>query len=701
MDLLQLQSEDVAAMLGRLKDMKPLIPTYIHLIISALLPIYAAAYASLSRPKTAAKAPKRKKKGGHGSEQDDVDEPRSRMEGLSASDAIMFPLLAGCTLAGLYFLIKWLEDPAILNTLLNWYFALFSVFSVARLVSDSLDVVHSLLFPRGYIDKGTLCRVHPKSKTVLGFGKGQEPTRNFRNNPLPGPFSRLPLSASYTEFLWNLAVLPVRKLTIKTEVRKALHADVIIGIHGIEGLCVGLATVLYYNFVSKPWFLTNLMGFGFAYGALQLLSPTTFTTGSLVLGALFAYDIYFVFFTPMMVTVAKSLDIPIKLLFPRPPLQDEPDPTTTKLSMLGLGDIVLPGMMIGLALRFDLYLFYLRRQSLASRMKEDQSSSDETSLINAEETYQDDNVLVGDSDHSSEEEAKSSNVEKEQPPITKAVYTPVSSRWGYNFWTSRIVCFLLNPLGQYPYDAFASQEHTNPLNFPTPFFHATLIGYTVGMVTTLLAMQVSDHPQPALLYLVPGVVGALLLRVLLSCDRGLWALAYEFDDSESDEQSEDQNETKKESEKKGEDDATKGSESSADSKEQSKQTRGLFSTLFFGESKAAEEQAKRITNSNMFAGVFSTESRNPNDSQNSSDISNEDSTKGVASISETSFSDAGANKNDDAGSNAPKTIFKFEVVAPRPYWSSSTTQTLDHEDFLAGEREWGRDVQNVVAKKQD
>jgi hypothetical protein len=63
----------------------------------------------------------------------------------------------------------------------------------------------------------------------------------------------------------------------------------------------------------------------------------------------------------MMVTVAKSLDVPIKLMFPRPTPADDPTAASSH-AMLGLGDVVLPGIMIGLALRFDLYLFYLHRQ---------------------------------------------------------------------------------------------------------------------------------------------------------------------------------------------------------------------------------------------------------------------------------------------------------------------------------------------------
>ena len=49
-----------------------------------------------------------------------------------------------------------------------------------------------------------------------------------------------------------------------------------------------------------------------------------------------------------MVSVARSFDAPIKLLFPRV------DPLTLKpeFSMLGLGDIVIPGVFVALALRW-------------------------------------------------------------------------------------------------------------------------------------------------------------------------------------------------------------------------------------------------------------------------------------------------------------------------------------------------------------
>ncbi len=73
-----------------------------------------------------------------------------------------------------------------------------------------------------------------------------------------------------------------------------------------------------------------------------------FTTGFILLGLLFFYDIFFVFGTDVMLTVAKSIDAPIKLLFPKnwgtvPP----------EFSLLGLGDIVIPGLFVSLCLRYD------------------------------------------------------------------------------------------------------------------------------------------------------------------------------------------------------------------------------------------------------------------------------------------------------------------------------------------------------------
>lgn len=74
-----------------------------------------------------------------------------------------------------------------------------------------------------------------------------------------------------------------------------------------------------------------------------------FKIGVGLLVGLFFYDIFWVFGTEVMITVAKNINGPIKLLFPKKlPIVESSD-----LSLLGLGDIVIPGIFVSLCLRFD------------------------------------------------------------------------------------------------------------------------------------------------------------------------------------------------------------------------------------------------------------------------------------------------------------------------------------------------------------
>lgn len=291
----------LAQLLGRaayeFTNLQPMLPTYIHLILSALFPIYAGAHASLSRPTSAAKPPKRKRNADtEDSDDEDEEEEERVMEGLSPSDAILMPLLAGGALASLYFLLKWMKDPALLNKILNWYFAFFGVFSVARLLTDVLDIGHSIIFPRRYALRGALYHVNGKEKKavpVSGTVKDAQPIVS----PLPGFLARITLSKKVREILWADRAMPTNKWALNLFVHRVGAGKFKIGPHGFVGVLAGLTTVAYFNLVDKPWYLTNLLGFGFSYNALQLMSPTTFATGSLILSALFFYDIYFVFFT--------------------------------------------------------------------------------------------------------------------------------------------------------------------------------------------------------------------------------------------------------------------------------------------------------------------------------------------------------------------------------------------------------------------
>ncbi len=287
--------------LGRLayafSQVQPFLPTYLHLLLSALFPIFAGSHASLSRPPSAAKPDKGAKDEKDEQDEDsDEEEKDHQMEGLSPVDAIMLPVLAGSTLAGLYFLIKWLEDPALLNKILNWYFSLFGVLSVGKLIRDTFEVTHSLIFPKSYVAGGLRYHVNSKKRLAVPVDANAR-TVQPRSSPLPGVLSRVSLGPRAMNVLWSLRDLPKHKLLFKLYVRRIVAAKASLGPLGALSFFIALGFVLYFNLVDKPWWLTNLMGFGFAYSALQVLSPTTFPTGSLILGALFFYDIYFVFFT--------------------------------------------------------------------------------------------------------------------------------------------------------------------------------------------------------------------------------------------------------------------------------------------------------------------------------------------------------------------------------------------------------------------
>ncbi|KAJ3268793.1 hypothetical protein HDV01_002279 [Terramyces sp. JEL0728] len=112
---------------------------------------------------------------------------------------------------------------------------------------------------------------------------------------------------------------------------------------------------------TRNWILSNIIAESLAIFCLEMMKLNTFKTGMVLLALLFFYDIYWVFGSQatfgdnVMVTVAKSLDIPIKLLFPRtlPESISEFVFYNGQFSLLGLGDIAIPGIFIALCLRFD------------------------------------------------------------------------------------------------------------------------------------------------------------------------------------------------------------------------------------------------------------------------------------------------------------------------------------------------------------
>ncbi|KAG7224349.1 hypothetical protein INR49_004656 [Caranx melampygus] len=120
-------------------------------------------------------------------------------------------------------------------------------------------------------------------------------------------------------------------------------------------VCLLISSVVgVWYLLKKHWIANNLFGLAFALNGVELLHLNNVSTGCILLGGLFVYDVFWVFGTNVMVTVAKSFEAPIKLVFPQDLLEKGLE--ASNFAMLGLGDIVIPGIFIALLLRFDVSL---------------------------------------------------------------------------------------------------------------------------------------------------------------------------------------------------------------------------------------------------------------------------------------------------------------------------------------------------------
>lgn len=116
-------------------------------------------------------------------------------------------------------------------------------------------------------------------------------------------------------------------------------------------------------YITRNWVANNLIGCIAVLVFLKMLRLNKLMPGLAVLSALFLYDIFWVFFSPyifhgesVMVVVATNVDLPAKLVFPSWNV-------FTSCSLIGLGDLAVPGFYIGYVTRFGDYmrtnLYYL------------------------------------------------------------------------------------------------------------------------------------------------------------------------------------------------------------------------------------------------------------------------------------------------------------------------------------------------------
>jgi len=117
------------------------------------------------------------------------------------------------------------------------------------------------------------------------------------------------------------------------------------------------AIIVFMWLVSKSWVLNNILAICLVVFFLTTIRLSSLMVASALLLLAFVYDIFWVFCSSyffgdnVMVSVATGLDIPIKILVPL----FLPGGGEDEFTLIGLGDIVLPGLLICFALRFDDY----------------------------------------------------------------------------------------------------------------------------------------------------------------------------------------------------------------------------------------------------------------------------------------------------------------------------------------------------------
>nr|XP_020670320.1 minor histocompatibility antigen H13 [Pogona vitticeps] len=203
-------------------------------------------------------------------------------ETITSRDAARFPIVASCTLFGLYLFFKIFSQEYI-NLLLSMYFFVLGILALSHTISPMMNK----LFPANFPNK------QYQLLFTQGSGESKEEIVNYEFD---------------TKDL----------------------------------VCLAMSSVVgVWYLLRKHWIANNLFGLAFSLNGVELLHLNNVSTGCILLGGLFIYDVFWVFGTNVMVTVAKSFEAPIKLVFPQDLLERGLE--ADHFAMLGLGDIVIPG----------------------------------------------------------------------------------------------------------------------------------------------------------------------------------------------------------------------------------------------------------------------------------------------------------------------------------------------------------------------
>ncbi|KAL7466917.1 hypothetical protein ACHAXS_007190 [Conticribra weissflogii] len=231
------------------------------------------------------------------------------------------------------------------------------------------------------------------------------------------------------------------------------------------------------------WIVQNIMGVCYCILILGLIHINTIMVATVLLVLIFFYDIFYVFLTPYLFGTSVMIDVatgegsavdadhcekypfdkacmgsqaPLPMLLAVPWTNDFRGGT----SMIGLGDIIFPGLLISFAARFDSAKELVKRCSRTTTARNGAMNEDEAARIDT----------LG-----------------EVPPSSSSTSSSLSpSRYHHHIGRIRKALF-------------------------HGYFGPLVIAYAIGLILAYVAVWTTGRGQPALLYLVPCCLGTMLL----------------------------------------------------------------------------------------------------------------------------------------------------------------------------------------------
>jgi minor histocompatibility antigen H13 len=264
-----------------------MLAAYTSIVIMALISVVIGAFKSVKH---------------HRIQKEESKKSGEAVETMTSKDAMMFPVIASCALLGLYILFS-VFNKEYINYLMTGYFVILGAFAMSRFQTPIL--------------------------------------RQLK-----------PASIAIPEYHLRFTKEDLKNSSSESNESQSLQCLIDYKFDAFDMVSLTMSIVLsIWYMLKKHWIANNLFGMVFAINGVELIHLNSIRTGCILLGGLFFYDIFWVFGTDVMVTVAKKFEAPIKLVFPQDFLDE--GIFGVHFAMLGLGDIIIPGIFIALLLRFD------------------------------------------------------------------------------------------------------------------------------------------------------------------------------------------------------------------------------------------------------------------------------------------------------------------------------------------------------------